>query len=635
MALDIDTFSNRRGGNAFFKAIGHPLAVRRLPQFLAALADAPVAIYDPQGFATAFAEIHDISALDLAGVYVQDLEDLGQSRLGQTTRPVTDLPRAAAARVLVMAFDSDRLIAHIRHLLPAGAEVVSLDALRLPDDMLARPRTYLTGLNFATNFVLFRDAGGHHTRLATANYWSGYGAKDPEIWCCLMDAEGHVLAEWRDALPGAGASIVIDSAEVRRRFGLGEFTGQLFVHVLKPAGHDIVKYGLDTYGDSAEVLSCTHDANPWPADRYAGVPAPRDGEKVVLWIQNSHPTAIPASAVGLNRMGCDEIVWLQREVPGFGLLALDVAELLPDLRWPQQIEVQAGKHFVRPRYEIFAADGRSRIAHANVERGDLKPDPRIPEIGNLLGKGFILPAPILPRGRFRSILLPTPMATCQSSLPVAVHAYDAAGREIGTKRLGNLPRDHAVVLEAGEMLDGALADGETWGHMELVYDFSDGGEADGWLHGLFRYEDLRSGHIAETSFGAHMFNSVLTFKGEPQSYAGPAPGLSTRLFLNFGPEPCEAICHLIYPASTPWHATSRTRLSLHARDGAVLAEHDVAIACGGSLLWRPRQIFPAAALAEAGPEGYAVIRDTTCRLFGYHGLVRGEDAFSFDHMFGF
>jgi hypothetical protein len=29
-----------------------------------------------------------------------------------------------------------------------------------------------------------------------------------------------------------------------------------------------------------------------------------------------------------------------------------------------------------------------------------------------------------------------------------------------------------------------------------------------------------------------------------------------------------------------------------------------------------------------------VVRDTTCRLFGYHGLI-GDRAFSLDHMFGF
>ena len=45
------------------------------------------------------------------------------------------------------------------------------------------------------------------------------------------------------------------------------------------------------------------------------------------------------------------------------------------------------------------------------------------------------------------------------------------------------------------------------GHAELVYDFRDGGGADGWLHALFRYEDRQSGHAAESSFGAHIFNT--------------------------------------------------------------------------------------------------------------------------------
>src|SRR3546814_10103645 len=96
--------------------------------------------------------------------------------------------------------------------------------------------------------------------------------------------------------------------------------------------------------------------------------------------------------------------------------------------------------------------------------------------------------------------------------------------------------------------------------------------------------------VAETSFGAHIFNAVLTYKGEPQSYAGRPPGLSTRLCLSFGPEPYEALCHLIYPASTPWHAKSDTTLVPHDRNGEAVAEHDVQIACGGSLLWQPSEI---------------------------------------------
>ena len=636
MALNIETFSNAKGGNAFFKAIGHPLAARKAADLLADLKTAPVAIYDPLGFAKAFAEIYDLGGLDIAAVYVQDLEEIGSEILGRQAQPVTDLAAAPATKVFITAFDAQRLADHIRHLLPAGAEVVTLDALRLPDSMLTNRRNYLDSLNFATNLVFFREGAGHHTRLATANYWSAYGAKAPTAWCCLMNEAGEPLAEWQDALPGANASVVIDSKEVGERFGLDSFTGSLFLHVCGIAGHDIVKYALDTYGDDDSVLSCTHDANSWPADLYGGLPAPKDGEQVLLWVQNSHPATVPAGSVGLNLMGNDAIAWLDEDIPPFGTRAIDTAALLPEAKWPQQIEVQAGKYFVRPRYEVIANGAvnppRRRIAHANVERVDLKPDPRIPELANLLGKGFVLPAPILPRGRFRSIALPTPMSTCQQNLPVALLAYDPEGREIGVKRLGKLPRDHATSVDVGELLNGEDLD---WGHMELVYDFAEGGEADGWLHGLFRYEDKASGHIAETSFGAHVFNTVMTYKGEPQSYAGRPPGLSTRLFLSFGPAPYAPLCHLIYPASAPWHEKSRTNLMLHDANGVLVAEHEVRIACGGSLLWRPSDYFSEADMATAGPQGYVIIRDVTCRLFGYHGLTNGEKAFSFDHMFGF
>lgn len=645
MALKIETFSNVKGGNAFYKAVCHPLAGRKAAPLIAKIAAAgPVALYDPLDLAQPFSELHDLTGLELAGVYVQDLDHLGRNLLGHTTQPVTDLKAAVAKTVLVVAFDAERLIEHIKHLLPDGAQAISLDPLRLPEEMLTNRRNYLDPLNFATNFAFFRDGGGHHTRLASANYWSGYGAAAPGLWCCLLDERGAVLAEWSQDLPGAGGGFALDSSEIRERFGLDDFTGQLFVHVTGVAGHDIVKYALDTYGDDDTVLSCTHDANAWPSDRYAGLPAPQPGEQVILWLQNSHPQAIPAGAIGLNRMGRDRVVPLEQEIPGFGTYALDTRELLPDSVWPEQIEVAAGKHMVRPRYEVIGRSGRRRIAHVNVERSDLKPDPRIPELANLMGKGFILPAPLLPPERFRSILLPTPMATRQASLPVTALVYDQDGQEVAAEALGDLPRDHACALDVSDRLPANGANGHAnglgwsegpWGHIELVYDFRDGGAADGWLHGLFRYEDKHSGHGAETSFGAHMFNAVLTYKGEPQSYAGRAPGLSTRLFLRLGQAPYDTLCHLIYPASTPWHETSSTRLSLHRGDGAEIAAQDTAIPCGGSLLWCASEVFGAAALAEAGPGGSVLVRDTTCRLFGYHGLLRGRESFSFDHMFGF
>src|SRR3546814_19138974 len=124
--------------------------------------------------------------------------------------------------------------------------------------MLTNKRNYLDSLNFATNLVLFRDGQGHHTRLATANYWSAYGAKAPTAWCCLMDEDGGTLAEWTDPLPGANASVVIDSTDVRARFGLADFNGHTFLPVCVIARHDTFKYALDNSVASHPVLSCPH-----------------------------------------------------------------------------------------------------------------------------------------------------------------------------------------------------------------------------------------------------------------------------------------------------------------------------------------------------------------------------------------
>ncbi len=636
MALDIETFSNTTGGTAFFKAIGHPAAAAPAAALIARLAEAgPVALYDPHGFAGSFAALHPLDRVALAGVFVQKIEDVGKPVLGHAAQPVTELAAADAKLVFVVAFDAERVAAHIAHLLPDGAAVVTLDAMRLPDALLTNPARYLDPLNFATNFAFFRDADGHHTRLTTANYWARYGAERVTLHAWLFDAAGEVIAQWDAPAPPDTGSITIDSAAIRARFGLPAFAGQLFLHAVGARGHDVVKYALDTYGDSDDVLSCTHDANAWPADRYAGLPAPHEGERVVLWVQNSHPCPIPANGIGLNKMGDEDVVWLDREVPAFGSYPLDVAELMPGLRWPDQIEVQAGKYFVRPRYEVMAAAGRSRIAHVNVERTDLEPDPRIAELSNLVGKGYVLPAPVLPLDRMTSALLPTPMSTAQTNLPLALKIYDASGREMHTERLGCLKRSDSAWVPLDEPLaaNGGLPSG--YGHVELLYDFADGGDADGWLHAIFRYQDRASGHAAETSFGAHIFNTVLTYRNEPQSYTGAPPGLSTRLFLRLGAAPLDTQCHLIYTSATSWHPQSATDLILHDGDGAEVAREHVAIPCNGSLLWRYSEMFGETARKRAGDGAYVIVRDTTCRLFGYHGLVNGAGAFSFDHMFGF
>lgn len=639
MTLKIETFSNVRGGNALYKALCHPLAAELIePAIVSVAAAGPVAIYDPLNQIESFTALYDMADWQLAGDYVQDIELIGKTRLETPALPITEIAASGAVTVFLVAFDAGRLADQVRHLFPADAKIVSLDDFRLPEAMLTNHRHYLDPLNFATNFGFFRDGDGHHTRIGSANYWFSHGAPETRLWLRLYDADGSVLAEWEEPLATSCGSFSIDSQAVRERFDLGAFTGSLFMHAIGVAGHDVVKYVVDTYGDDPSVLSATHDANAWPADYYAGLPAPRDGERVVLWVQNSHPVPIPPGTIGLNRMGCEETSRLDADIPPFGTRGIDVAGLLPDVRWPDQIEVQAGRHFIRPRYEVVDAGGRRCMAHVNVERSNLTPDPRIAEFANLIGKGYILPAPILPPERFRSILLPTPMARNQDQLPLAALLIDGSGHEAVRHRLGCIARSESVVLDLGGILDEAGIELESgYGHVELVYDFAEGGNgaADGWLHSLFRYEDRASGHKAETSFGAHIYNIPMVYRSEPQSYIGRPPGLSTRLFLRLGRAPLDSLCQLIYPASLPWHETSSTDVILYDGVGETVASERLAIPCGGSRLFRYHDLFDAKIRAKAGENAHILVRDATCRLFGYQGLVAGEDAFSFDHMFGF
>ncbi len=633
--LKIDTFSNQSGGNALYKALAHPLIASKARNLTVHLQKAgPVAIYDPANQLAGFAEFFPLGDVEIAGVFVQDVDHIGRTFGNHSAQPVTLLKDCNCKSILVAAFDAEKVVGHIRHLMPANTPWYSFDAFRLPDEMLSDKNRYLSPINFADNFAFFRDAGGQHTRVVSANYWGAYGAKDSRCWCRLIDDKGATLAEWNQPLPAANASLVFDSAEIRARFKLPEFTGQLYIHITGAAGHGIVKYALDTYGDDATMLSCTHDANAWPSDQYAGLPAPTADEEVVLWVQNSHPSEIPAGSIGLNLMGHDDIKYLNKAIPPYGSYRLNVAELLPKARWPQQIEIQAGKHFVRPRYEVFSKNGHSRMSHPNVERGDLKPDKNLGDYGALLGKLHIVPAPILPPDRFTSWALPTPMSTALTHLPVKALVYDARGKQVAEHKFGNLKRSDSIAININDLLKGQKLDGG-YGHVELIYDFDAGHEVDGWLHALFRYEDRNSGHAAETSFGAHVFNTVLTYKNEPQSYGGKAPGLSTRLFLRMGPQPYDTMCHLVYPASLPWHSTSDTVLILMSNEGKEIAKRNVRIPCSGSLLWRTSQMFTEDEIKSAGKFAYVIIRDTTCRLFGYHGLVSGESAFSLDHMFGF
>jgi len=410
--LDIQTFDARRGGNVLYKALAHPLAAEALTGLAAQLAAAgTLAVFDPDGVAGALYSLCPWLPAP-AEFYVQDVGRLDERLGGAAAQPLVEVARTGAASLLIASFDARRVVERMQGLLPASVRVVSLDAARLPAAMLTQARNYLDRLNFATNHVFFREQGGFSTRLVSANYWAGYGAKSVRLWLRLFGENGATLATWEESLPEGAGGFCIDSREVRARFGLGEFVGQLFLHAIGVAGHDVVKYALDTYGEAS--LSVTHDANAWPSDRYAGLPAPRADEQVLVWVQNSHAAPIPAGAIALDRMGREAPVAWDAEIGPYASVAVDVSRLLPGVGWPAQIEMRTGRHVVRPRYEVTQG-GRTRIAHVNVERADLQPDPGIKSLHNLLGRGYLLPFPVLPPDEYKTIFQPNPMAESQAT----------------------------------------------------------------------------------------------------------------------------------------------------------------------------------------------------------------------------
>lgn len=617
MVLKIKTFANQKPCS-FFKALGHPFVASQF----ASLKKQPIqAVYDPESHLEDFLSMTGLS--QPPQVYVQAVEALSPD-----TTLITEIVRDKPQSLFILSFEPEKHLAQMGHLLPLNCKILSLKELRLPDWMLSDPQNYLSDLNFSTNFAFFREEDGWHTRLKSANYWAKYGSKNVKLWAILFDEKGNTLATWEEDIPSTVHSLVIDSQDVRKKFNLPNFTGQLFIHLIGTKGHSIVKYALDTYHDKG-MLSATHDANAWPSQYFAGLPAPRHRESVILWLQNSHPLTIPTHGVSLNVMGESDSVHFDREIPPFGTMVVEVSKFFPNIHWPQQIEIQGNHYFVRPRYEVINSKGYRCMAHINVERNDLKPDFKLKELKQFLGKGFILPAPLLPTDSYITSLLPTPMSRESRFMPIQAHVYNQDGVLEGKYSFGNLPRNHSQGLRVNDLIP--LLQG--YGHVELTYDFEAGNEADGWLHGLFRYEHKTLPAQAETSFGSHIFNTIVTYKNEPQSYKGPPPGLTTGLFLRVDDD-IETFCHLIYPSSLSWHPYSDTKLILYSQEGNPVAESSLKIPESGSRLWVYQETFSATD-REKARGGYVMIQDKTCRLFGYHGLRNKEGNFSLDHMFGF
>ena len=126
MALRIETFDNIRGGNTLYKALTHPSATRPGRALVKTLArNAPVAVFDPSGATEPFNEIFSLDEVRIAGTYVQQVARIGDTVLGHTAKPVTELAGSGAQSVFVAAFDAERMIAQLQPYLPDGVQALS------------------------------------------------------------------------------------------------------------------------------------------------------------------------------------------------------------------------------------------------------------------------------------------------------------------------------------------------------------------------------------------------------------------------------------------------------------------------------------------------------------------------------
>jgi hypothetical protein len=621
---------NNFGGNAFFKALVHPLAARKIDTLRAQLQGKKVAVYDPQNQLESFLSLYPLPFVSITDVYVQDVTKLGETRMGKPTQSIADCAATKADTLFVASFDADKYVTQISALLPRDLEIVSFNTIKIPNHFLTDTKNYLAPLNFCTNLALLREQNGFHTAIGSANYWSQYGNAAPRLWLCLFNEQGAVLGEWEENLGQAGSTFSLDSRAIATRLNLKDFTGSLFIHATHIAGHDVMKYAVDVWSDDGTQLSATHDSNPWPADIYGGIPAPQQDEIVSIWLQNTWPLTIPANSMTLNVTGTEQYAPIPFDIPAYGTCAVNVTDILPDVTFPQQLELHSHKYVVRPRHEI-TRNNQKLWSHSNVKRTDLTPDPALATLAPIFGKGFILPIPILPTTEFTTTILPTPMATCQTSLPLTAFVYNTKGQKIREQALGLQQAGNITTFSASDLLGD-----NTTGHLELAYDFTHQVAVDGWLHALARVAHRStSHHQAETSFGAHLYNSAAVYKNEPQSYTAAAPGLTTRLFLRLAPEPFKTACHLIYPVSKEWREHSSTTLILKNQAGDVVAETGLTIPANGSLFWYYQEVFDAKTRSLAGDGASLIVRDTTCRLFGFHAVVGENGTFSLDHMFGF
>ena len=289
---------------------------RRIARLYARLAGAgPVALFDPEDVAGALAVMHpDLPPLE--GLYVQDVQAIGRVRAGScraaADRPAAvDCARPCWSRRSTPSASSTASATSC----PPAAEIVTLDDARIPEAMLTNPRRYLDRLNFATNYAFFREAARpvhpprHRELLGRAT-----ARAQVRLWLRLFDAAGAVLAEWergRPARPRRHRDRQRRGARALRacRSSPASFSS---TRSAPPATTSSNTRSTPTARATTRRSPARTTRTPGRRTAMPASPPRTPGERVVLWVQNSHAVPIPPGGLALDRMGAEQPVALDR-----------------------------------------------------------------------------------------------------------------------------------------------------------------------------------------------------------------------------------------------------------------------------------------------------------------------------------
>ena len=248
----------------------------------------------------------------------------GTPRGGDAARPLTELGGGGARTVLIAAFDAggsprgspdSRRRAEVLRSTDAAARGAADQPAPLP-----RPAELRDQLR------LLPRRGRAVTRLVTANYWAGYGARRGPAVAAAVRSRRRGAGDVGGEVPAGPGGIAIDSREVRARFGLPAVHRAVVHPRVGAAGHDVVKYALDTYASRRRRQPVLHARRQCLAVRPLRRPAGA-GRRTSGWCCGCRTATPRRSRPARSRSTAwapsGQWRWIARSAP-FASVALDV-----------------------------------------------------------------------------------------------------------------------------------------------------------------------------------------------------------------------------------------------------------------------------------------------------------------------